>query len=51
LAELEGLESTRDLYKVHTRPLCVGFKDTYPIWGTHSVERLVFDVVILEAGR
>ncbi|XP_052819381.1 dynein axonemal assembly factor 5-like [Mya arenaria] len=50
LADHEGLTDRRELYRVHTKPLLASFEDTYQIWTTHSAERLVFDVVILEAG-
>lgn len=50
LANLEGLANRKLLYKTHTKPLLDSFQDTYKVWTTHSVERLVFDVLILEAG-
>jgi hypothetical protein len=50
LATLEGLDNRKMLYKTHTKPLLDSFHDTYQVWTTHSVERLVFDGLILEAG-
>ena len=51
LSSLHGLNNRLELYKTHTKHLLDSFEDTYTIWGTHSVERLVFDVLIIEAGR
>ncbi|KAH3861633.1 dynein axonemal assembly factor 5-like [Dreissena polymorpha] len=50
LVQLESLPSRLELYRVHMKPLLGSFKETYPVWTTHSVERLVFDVAVMEAG-
>ncbi|XP_045213202.2 dynein axonemal assembly factor 5-like [Mercenaria mercenaria] len=50
LAGLEGLVNRKQLYHSHTKPLLDSFQDTYKVWTIHSVERLIFDVLILEAG-
>ena len=51
LSSLHGLNNRRELYKTHTKPVLDSFQDSYTIWGTHSVERLIFDVLIIEAGK
>ena len=50
LVSIEGLSDRQGLYRAHTRPLLASFADTYPVWTTHSMERLVFDTVMLQAG-
>ena len=51
LSSLHGLENRKELYKTHTKPVLDSFQDTYTIWSTHSVERLIFDVLVIEAGK
>ena len=51
LSSLHGLENRKELYKTHTKPVLDSFQDSYTVWSTHSVERLIFDVLIIEAGK
>ena len=51
LSSLHGLENRKELYKTHTKPVLDSFQDTYTVWSTHSVERLIFDVLVIEAGK
>ena len=51
LSLLHGLDSRKELYKTHTKPVFDSFQDTYTVWSTHSVERLIFDVLVIEAGE
>ena len=51
LSSLHGLENRKELYKTHTKPVLDSFQDTYTVWSAHSVERLIFDVLVIEAGK
>ncbi|KAL3876674.1 hypothetical protein ACJMK2_034478 [Sinanodonta woodiana] len=42
--------SKQELYRTCTKPLLDSFQETYTIWNTHSVERLIMDTLLQEAG-
>lgn len=50
LYKVQTLESRQELYSRYTRPLLITFTETFGMWTLHSVERLIFDTLVLEAG-
>ena len=51
LAKVELLEGTQDLYNRHVRSLLGELKESYVMWTQHSVERHIFDTLLMEAGK
>ena len=45
-----GLENVQALYSLHTRPLIDRLQKGYLHWTQHSVERIIFDTLLLESG-
>ncbi|XP_069124070.1 dynein axonemal assembly factor 5-like [Argopecten irradians] len=50
LCKVQTLESRTQLFSRHTRPLLLTFTETFGMWNLHSVERQIFDTLVLEAG-
>ncbi|XP_033749456.1 dynein assembly factor 5, axonemal-like [Pecten maximus] len=50
LCKIQTLESRTQLFSRHTRPLLLTFTETFGMWNLHSVERQIFDTLVLEAG-
>lgn len=50
LASVQGLRSSQDLYSAHAQQLLDSYQDGYAMWNNHSVERLVFDALMMESG-
>ena len=44
------MASRQELFTKHTEPLILSFGDEYNTWNVHSVDRLVFDTLLMEAG-
>ena len=51
LARVEGLSSVQMLYSAHTRQVITALQDGYMMWTQHSVERKIFDTLVMESGR
>ncbi|XP_067671064.1 dynein axonemal assembly factor 5-like [Haliotis asinina] len=47
---LEGLGEREEVYRAHTKTILASYQDDYPHWTLHSVERQVFDTLLVEAG-
>lgn len=50
LAKVQGDEGRQALYDKHTKQVLESFQDSYPVWTNHSSDRLVFDMLLMEAG-
>ncbi|XP_013406264.1 dynein assembly factor 5, axonemal [Lingula anatina] len=50
LAKTHGLSSGQDLYSLYTKPLLDTFQDNYAMWNNFSVERAIFDALLVESG-
>ena len=51
LAEVQHLEGVQDLYSAHTRVVLAGLKENYTVWTQHSLERHIFDTLLMESGE
>lgn len=45
------LESKQELYNKYTKPLIESMQDDYAMWTQHSVDRIIFDTVLMESGE
>ena len=50
LAECHELASTEKLYEIYTRQVLANMESSYMHWTQHSVERYVFDALLMESG-
>ncbi|XP_071953209.1 dynein axonemal assembly factor 5-like [Antedon mediterranea] len=50
LANIQGLSNTTELYEKHTKDLLETLKGNYKDWNNYSLERLIFDTLLTEAG-
>ncbi|CAL1545836.1 unnamed protein product [Lymnaea stagnalis] len=50
LATAQGLTDKAQLFENHTKPLIDSFGDGINMWTNHSVERQIFDALLIEAG-
>ncbi|XP_077979793.1 dynein axonemal assembly factor 5-like [Glandiceps talaboti] len=50
LAEVQGLDSSDQLYALHTKQILDSLKGSYEQWTNYSTERLIFDTLLTEAG-
>ena len=50
-AKVCELESTQGLFNKYSRLLVNSMKEDYVSWTTHSVDRLIFDTLLLESGK
>ncbi|KAJ8319390.1 hypothetical protein KUTeg_004481 [Tegillarca granosa] len=50
LCVIEKLNTKLELYTKHTKPLIDSFQESFIMWNTHSMERLIFDTLLVEAG-
>ncbi|PIK45499.1 putative dynein assembly factor 5, axonemal [Apostichopus japonicus] len=50
LAVLQSMESDSDIYTAHAKQMISKLKGNYTNWASFSVERAIFDTVLLEAG-
>lgn len=51
LAKAQDLADTRLLYQAHTKQVLDNLRGSYEQWTNYSVERLVFDALLSEAGN
>ena len=51
LAQVQALGSRQELFNRHTKEVISGLQSGYILWTQHSVERLVFDTLLLESGE
>ncbi len=50
LATVQNLPDSSALYQTHTKQVLDNLRGTYEQWTSYSVERLVLDVLLSEAG-
>ena len=50
-AKVCEFEGTQALFNKYSRLLVDSMKDDYVAWTTHSVDRLIFDTLLLESGK
>ena len=50
-AKVCEFEGTQDLFNKYSRLLVNSMKEDYVAWTTHSVDRLIFDTLLLESGK
>lgn len=51
LGKAEGLGSRAELFRHHTKSVLRSFSPGFEDWTTHSVERYIFDTLLLESGK
>ena len=51
LSSVQGLSGRQALFDAHTREVILGLQSEYVQWTQHSVERLVFDTLLLQSGK
>ena len=50
-AKVCEFEGTQTLFNKYCRLLVDSMKEDYVAWTTHSVDRLIFDTLLLESGK
>ena len=50
LSAVLGMEDCQGLFGAYTKPTIASLKDEYSVWTQHSVERLVFDTLLMHSG-
>ena len=50
LAECHDLATSKKLYEIYTRQVLANMESSYMHWTQHSVERFVFDTLLMESG-
>lgn len=50
LAVCHDLNGRQDLFELYTRGVLTGLQDGYAHWTQHSVERHIFDALLMESG-
>ncbi|KAL5019260.1 hypothetical protein ScPMuIL_004982 [Solemya velum] len=50
LCQVLNFQSLEEIFRSCSRPLIESFRESYATWNVHSVERLVFDSLIMAAG-
>ena len=51
LAEVQQLDRVQDLHNMHTRAVLADLKENYTVWTQHSLERHIFDTLLMECGE
>ena len=49
-AQVFKWESRQDLYNKYTKQLIDSLQEDYVAWTTHSVDRLIFETLLMESG-
>lgn len=51
LGKLQGMDNTDALFEAHAKEMLDSLKGNYQEWGSFSVQRVIFDTLLLEAGH
>ncbi|XP_064635749.1 dynein axonemal assembly factor 5-like [Lineus longissimus] len=50
LAVVQGLSEVQNLYALHAKTLLERWSDDYPMWNIHSIDRQIFDALLIDSG-